>query len=248
MNLRDLQSVRAILFDLDGTLLNVEMNAYIFGYAEGLARCFADLTNRCTFANALMKSAFDLLNSDDETRTNEEFFLGRLSQRLGISPDIIKTRLEAYYYDGLQLLAPLVRPFPLVRRILGHCFANDLEVVIATNPVFPRPVVDARIDWGRLSDFPFHMVTSYENCRFCKPHPRFFRDILNARRLQPNEALMVGNDAEYDLPARNAGIPTFLLDSCPGSQHCSGVRPDFRGSHEDLLQLLRRITESSRNN
>ncbi len=248
MNTRDLKTVRAILFDLDGTLLNIEMNAYILGYAEGLARCFADLTNRCTFANALMTSAFDLLNSDDDSQTNEEFFLGRMSQRLGISPDIFKARLEIYYYDGLQHLAPLVRPFPLSRRILGHCFDNNLQVVIATNPVFPRPVVDARLDWGRLGGFPFHMVTSYENCRFCKPHPGFFRDILNARGLQPDEALMVGNDAEYDLPARNAGIPTFLLDTCPGSLRPPGMQPDFRGNHQDLLQLIRRITRNRRNN
>jgi FMN phosphatase YigB (HAD superfamily) len=241
MNPRVLKTVRAILFDLDGTLLNVEMNAYIFGYAEELGRCFADLTNRCTFANALMKSAFDLLDSDDESQTNEEFFLDRMSQRLDISPDIFRARLQIFYSDGLQQLAPLVRPFPLSRRILRHCFDNDFQVVIATNPVFPRPVVDARLDWGRLSGFPFHMVTSYENSRFCKPHPRFFRDILDAFGLQPNEALMVGNDAEYDLPARDIGIPTFLLETCPDSQRDSAMRPDFRGSHQDLLELLRRI-------
>jgi FMN phosphatase YigB (HAD superfamily) len=248
MNFRDLSPIRAILFDLDGTLLNVEMNAYIFGYAEGLSRCFADLTDRCTFAHALTASAFDLLHSNDESQTNEEFFLDRMTQRLAISPDLFKARLEFYYHDGLQRLAPLVRPFPLSRPILDHCFAGGLQVIIATNPVFPRPVVDARLNWGLLKDFPFHLVTSYENCRFCKPHPGFFRDILNARQLLPEETLMVGNDAEYDLPASNAGIPTFLLDASPTSRSSCGIRPDFHGNHQDLLQLVQRITQNRRNN
>jgi FMN phosphatase YigB (HAD superfamily) len=244
MDLMELSEVRGILFDLDGTLLNVEMNAFVFGYVESLSRSFTDLVNHRDFAKALLGSAFEMLHSDDGSQTNEVFFLDKMSRRLDIAPGLFKDRLEGFYRDGLHELAPLVRPFPISRRILRHCFDHDLIVVIATNPVFPRQVIDARINWGCLEGFPFHLVTSYENSRFCKPHRQFFQDILDSQGLRPEESLMVGNDAEFDLPARQAGIPTFLLDTCPPGPKSQSRRADFRGSHQDLLQLLEHITRN----
>jgi FMN phosphatase YigB (HAD superfamily) len=246
LNIDMLSDVRGILFDLDGTLLNVEMNAFVFSYVEGLSRFFTDLANHRDFVSAVLGSAFEMLNSDDGSRTNEKFFLDRMSQRLGIPPLLFKDRLEDFYRDGLPSLAPLVRPFPLARRILRHCFEDDLKVIIATNPVFPRPVVDARIQWGKLDNFPFDLVTSYENCRFCKPNPRYFQDILYSQGLHPGESLMVGNDSDFDLPAGQAGIATFLLNDCLG-RGTNVRKADFRGNHEDLLQLVKEIVRIRRN-
>jgi FMN phosphatase YigB (HAD superfamily) len=248
MTIDALSDIRGILFDLDGTLLNVEMNTFVFNYVEGLSHCFSDLANHRDFARAVIDSAFEMLRSDDEERTNEDFFLDRMFRRLGIPPLLFQKRLEVYIRDGLQSLAPLVRPFPLSRRILRLCFESDLKVILATNPVFPRPVVDARLHWGKLNDFPFHLVTSYENCRFCKPHPRYFQDILVSQGLKPGESLMVGNDSKYDLPAGRTGIPTFLLDDHSDRgrmrrQH----QPDFQGCHEDLLKLVEDIARKRRN-
>ncbi|MEZ4600632.1 MAG: HAD family hydrolase [Syntrophotaleaceae bacterium] len=248
MTIDALSGIRGILFDLDGTLLNVEMNAFVFNYVEGLSHCFDDLASHRDFSRAVLDSAFEMLRSDDEAMTNEEFFLDRMFRRLGIPPLLFRDRLEVYFRSGLQALAPLVRPFPLARRILRLCFENNLKVIIATNPVFPRPVVDARMHWGRLNDFPFHLITSYENCRFCKPHPRYFQDILLSQGLEPEESLMVGNDSEFDLPACQAGIPTFLLeDRCNLGLTGRPHRPDFQGGHADLLMLVEDIVRKRRN-
>lgn len=243
LNGEQLAQIKNILFDLDGTLLNIEMNTFVANYVAGLANCFVDLTNRRDFTVAVLHSAFDMLRSNDESQTNEEYFLSLISLRLNIGPALFKTRLEEFYSNGLQCLAPMVQAFPLSRRILQHCFDHDLRVIIATNPLFPRPVIEARLKWADLNEFPFHLVTSYENCRFCKPHPRFFQDILLSQNLKPEESLMVGNDPQFDLAAAEAGIATFLLD--PLSSHVDKTfHADFSGCHQDLLHLIESITEN----
>ncbi len=241
-------SIEAILFDLDGTLLNVEMNAYISGYVQGLAGHFADLVHHCRFADTMVNTAYDLVRAEGGDQSLEQLFLSLLEQRLGIDGDLFRRRLQRFCDDGLQQLAPLVRPFPLVREILQCCFDSDLRVIIATNPVFPRAVVEARLQWGRLDDFPFELVTSYENSRFCKPHRQYFLDILVSRGLAPDQAMMVGNDTEYDLPAQQAGLPTFLLDTCLIDERNRSAHADFRGGHHDLLALVRCIAAKRRDN
>ena len=238
MNCPQLPPVKAMLFDLDGTLLNVEMDAYISGYVHELARHFSDLANRCRFADAVVSTAFDLLKADRGEQTMEELFLELIEARLGIDGDVFRSRLEDFYRDGLHHLAPLVRSFPLARRILRHCFDSGLRVIIATNPVFPRPVVDARLKWGQLDDFPYDLITSYENCRFCKPHRQYFVDILQSQGLKAEQTIMVGNDTEFDLPAQQAGLTTFLLDTCLIDRHNRSAHADFVGNHRDLLHLV----------
>ncbi len=248
MNCSQLPPIEAILFDLDGTLLNVEMDAYISGYVRGLARHFSDLANRCRFADTVVASAFDLLNADQGEQTMEELFLTLIEERLGIDGTLFCDRLNQFCNNGLQRLAPLVRPFPLVRKILQECFDSGLRVIVATNPFFPLPVVEARLKWGQLDDFPFELITSYENSRFCKPHRQYFVDILHSQRLNPQKAIMVGNDTEYDLPAQRAGLSTFLLDTCLIDRNNRSAHADFCGSHQDLLELVRCIASNRRNN
>jgi FMN phosphatase YigB (HAD superfamily) len=248
MNCPPLPPIEAILFDLDGTLLNIEMDAFIAGYVLGLARHFSDLANRCRFADTVVSSAFDLLKADQGEQTMEKLFLGLLKERLGIDEDLFRDRLSQFCHNGLYRLQPLVRPFPLARRILQCCFDNGLRVIIATNPVFPRPVVEARLKWGQLDDFPFELITSYENCRYCKPHRQYFVDILRSQGLDPRQTIMVGNDTEYDLPAQRAGLATFLLDTCLIDRHNRSAHADFCGSHQDLLELVHSIVANRRNN
>ncbi|KIH75980.1 FMN phosphatase YigB, HAD superfamily [Geoalkalibacter ferrihydriticus] len=232
---------RAVLFDLDGTLLQVEMNAFIPAYVGGLAGHFGDLAPRSRFIDTVVSATFALLQDDSDQSTNQELFLGALTQHLGIAPEDFRRRFSDYVADGLHGLEPLIKPLGLARDILDLCFARGWTVVIATNPVFPREVVEARLRWGGLEDFSYHLVTSYENTRFCKPHPRYFHDILDAFDLAPEECLMVGNDTEHDLAAGQVGIPTWLVDTWMIDRLDGAFHSDFRGDHQGLLRFLREI-------
>ncbi|OHB32822.1 MAG: hypothetical protein A2X84_04135 [Desulfuromonadaceae bacterium GWC2_58_13] len=234
----DKNDLRGVFFDLDGTLLQVEMKHFIPAYTRGLAACFDDVADPKRFADVLLRATLALLRRQDGTRSNESFFLEMVADSLDIDAELYNRRLRQYCGDGLQRLACLVRPHPLARDILERCSQAGLRVVLATNPVFPRPVVEARMNWGGLQDYPFELITSYENSRFCKPHRGYFADILETMGLLPEQCLMIGNDTEHDLAAREAGVATFLVDTWLVDR-CDGVfATDYRGGLVDLYRFV----------
>jgi FMN phosphatase YigB (HAD superfamily) len=235
------EPIRGILFDLDGTLLEIEMERYINGYVDGLARCFEDLTDRVVFAEVLISSAYALLANRDGEQTNEQVFLSMIARQLGIGKPQLHQRLQHFLQDGLAALTHLVKPFPQSRSILQSCFDRNLKVALATNPVFPRPAIDARLHSAGLADFPYHLISSYENSHHCKPNREFFLDILTRLGLGPEQVIMVGNDTRYDLPARHAGIATYLVDTCLIDHDQLAGHATYRGNHDDLLQFIRHL-------
>ncbi len=235
------KDIEAVLFDLDGTLLQVEMADFIPAYIGGLAAHFADRADHGAFGRTVRGTIHALLTRPGDGTTNEELFLAALERQFAITPALFGERLAAYCADGLFGLAPLVRPLPLARRILESCFARGLRVVIATNPVFPRSVIEARLAWGGIADFPFDLVTTFENSRYCKPNPAYFAEVLGRFGLEGRQAVMVGNDTEHDLAARQAGIPTFLVDTWMVDRLGGNYACDFRGGHLELCRFVARL-------
>lgn len=246
MERRRLEKIRGILFDLDGTLLQVEMKQFIPAYVGALSTCFADLVEGSRFTDSVLAATFALLQRRDGDRSNEELFLASLERHLGIAPAVFGERLRRFCGDGLQNLASHVRPLPLARPILQRCFDRGLQVVLATNPVFPRPVVDARLRWGELHGFSFHHLTTVENSRRCKPDPGYFSDLLARMNLAPEECVMVGNDTEHDLAAATVGILTFLVDTWLIDRLNGAFTADFRGGHTDLFRFIGQLGSGAR--
>lgn len=235
---KSLERVKGVLFDLDGTLLQVEMMDFVPAYIEKLALHFADVARYQSFAKVMRGATIALIRGGDGSRTNEEIFHAAMQRQLGIERRLFRQRLQRFYADGLAELSPLIRPLPLARDILRRCFDRGLKVAIATNPVFPRPLVDARLKWGGIADFSYDLVTSVENSRYCKPHPEYFRQVLEHLSLAPEEVVMVGNDTEHDLGSRAAGIPSFLVDTWLVDRLNGDFQTDFRGNHLDLLRFV----------
>ncbi len=238
MDVKNVSSVKAVFIDLDGTLLQVEMEEFIPAYISGLSRHFADIAHHYTFCTTVRTAISALLASENDDMDNKELFFAVLKHRLGIDPGLFDERLARYCADGLASLKSFIHPLPQASRILECCRERGLAVILATNPVFPRPLVDARLAWGGIGDFPFDLVTSIENTRYCKPDPRYFRDLLKRFGLAPAEAVMVGNDTEHDLAASEVGIATFLVDTWLADRCSGNFRTDYRGGHPELLRFL----------
>lgn len=229
--------LRGILFDLDGTLLQVDMQEFIPAYIAGLGRHFDDCVNPGRFARAMRDAIQRLFVPQGGAQGNRTRLLAHLAARLGLPAAAVASRFDRFAEDGLGDLASLVEPAPLARDILQFCFDRGWRVAIATNPVFPSSVVEARLRWAGIADFPFALVSSLENSRFCKPSPGYIHDLLACLELAPEECLMVGNDTEHDLAAVEAGIPTFLVDTWLVDRK-GEFQADWRGGHPQLLEFL----------
>ena len=231
--------VKALLFDLDGTLLQVEMRTFIPAYLHELGERFTDIVPREQFARVARHAVQLLLLRGDRRQTNRERYLAVLESRLDIRAGLFEERLNGWLEDGLENLAGHVSPIDKARPLLDHCFGLGVPVVLATNPVFPAAVIEARLAWAGLDDYPFTHVTSYENTRYCKPQKGYFLDLLEGLRVSADECLMIGNDTQHDLAAASVGVPTFLAETFMVDRLAGNYSSDYRGDLDDLLQLLR---------
>ena len=95
-----------------------------------------------------------------------------------------------------------------------------------------------RIRWAGLDPADFETVTTYENSRFCKPDPRYYREILNNAGLAPEECIMVGNDVREDMAAQTLGMQVFLLTDCLLHAEGKDLSRWPRGGFKELRKYL----------
>ena len=53
-----------------------------------------------------------------------------------------------------------------------------------------------------------------------------------------NRCLMVGNDIEMDMAAKNCGISTFYLETESSKSHLTIEKADYRGDFQVLAKIL----------
>jgi FMN phosphatase YigB (HAD superfamily) len=235
----NLAPIRAALFDLDGTLIDVDMQQFVPAYLRRLAGRLAAYADPQLTVRTLHAAVMSMLDGTAGDCSLEELLRTTLAEQLQLDWPDYQSGLAAFCREDLDELRPLVKPHPLARALVESCLARGWRVALATNPIFPRALIEARLAWGGLGDLPFQPVTSYETCRHCKPHAGFFTDLLTELDLEPPACLMVGNDTLHDLAAARYGLPTCLLTTWRIDRPGSGVPADWEGEHHALLELLR---------
>lgn len=236
----NLAPVQAVLFDLDGTLIDVDMQVFIPLYLRRLAaRLEAYVEPRRALAT-LRAAVMAMLGGTDGQRSLEALLRSKLGEELQLAWSDYQAGLVTFCREDLAELRPLIKPHPLARDLVEACLGRGWRVVLATNPIFPREVIAARLAWSGLDDLPFQPVTSYETSRQCKPHPGFFHDLLAELGLPAQACLMVGNDTLHDLAAGLVGMPTCLLTTWRIDR--TPVLPaDWEGPHRALLDQLQAV-------
>jgi len=234
----NLAGISCVMFDLDGTLIDVDMNRFIPVYLQRLTNRLGDLADPRALMTVIREAVYIMLNGSDGSQTMEQLLLNSLSGEFGIGADEYRQRLELFIEHDLPGLSPLVKGHPLARALIETCLANGWQPVLATNPIFPMAVVEARMQWGEISDLPFRHVTAYETSRHCKPQAGYFLQLLDQLGTVAESCLMVGNDTEHDLAAAAVGIQTCLLTPWLIDRTKGCYRTNWQGSHEELLGVF----------
>jgi HAD superfamily hydrolase (TIGR01549 family) len=227
---------KAILFDLDGTLLDNNMEVFAMRFFERLAGKLGHLVPVADLVARAMQSTRDMA-SHDGTRTNEEVFAAAFYAP-GILPrEVAEPLLRDFYESEYPSLQKYTTKRPEAREVIEQASKSGCDVVLATNPVFPKSAIYQRMVWAGVQDLPFKWVTTYENSRSAKPNPRYFSQLLAQIGRSPNECLMVGDEAG-DMVAATLGCETFLVPSATTKLTESTPTPTHKGSLQDLLRLL----------
>lgn len=229
----------AILFDLDGTLLQARMTEFIPRYVHGLADFCATEVKPKKFEQTMLRAIRDLIHTEgDGAMTNEERLYSAMEREAGVSRELLRDSLVHFEQHGLDELQDLIHPVPLAQRIISECNNRQMPLVLATNPVFPLFMIQARLRWANLDEASFIHLTSYENSRYCKPQAGYFREIAELLQLPPEKCLMVGNDLSHDLAAVGAGMSAYLVDTWLVERDGPEWPCDYRGDHKALREFL----------
>ncbi|MEW6726475.1 MAG: HAD family hydrolase [Bacillota bacterium] len=230
--------LRYLLFDLDGTLLPMDMDKFLGAYLRLLAPRLSDYLAPERFVKELLISTEAMIVNNNPAKTNEEVFMDDFFGRTGLPKEELLPIFEDFYRRDFPSLVHATRPSATAALILKKAITKGYEVVIATNPIFPKLAVEERLRWVGVADFPFRLVTTYEEMHFCKPNPNYYREIIEKLGCTETACLMVGNDVEEDLVAGKTGMRTYLVEDCVINHKGYAYRADFQGSLEDLLAFV----------
>lgn len=230
--------LRYLLMDLDGTLLPVDINFFLERYLYGLAPHFRHLADKATFIQQLMASTMETINNNDPRLTNEMVFWENFSQRMGVPRQELEPIFNEYYAKEFPGLKRYLPETDRAVKLLHQAKELEMELIVATNPIFPQSVIMERLRWIGCDQYPYLWVTAMENMHYCKPNPNYFREIVERLSLPPEECLMVGNDMEEDLPAKAVGIKTCIVTDFLIDRKTSKYTPDYLGTMDQFIKDL----------
>ncbi len=231
--------MRGILFDLDGTLLDIDLRTFLGRYFGALSKTLAAILPDGDPSGAGIRAvtaASDAMILPHAGRTNREVFNAEFERLTAIDLDAHQATLDRFYAEEFPSLGDGYGPAPGSRHVVETALELGLEVAVATNPIFPRAAIDHRLAWAGLGDIEFRVVTSYEWMCATKPHAAYFRQTAEAIGIEPTACLMVGDDRALDLPAADVGMRTYYVGSATDSS------ANYRGCLDDLAALLPRLT------
>ena len=229
-------AVKAVFFDLDGTLLPMELSVFGASYFKLAAESLATIGLTYEESRAMIWDGYNTMLHNDGSRTNEQAFFERVRARYDEKRAVeIKVCMNAFHRGAFRGTALTCFYDPRARIAVETAKKRGFRTVLATNPVFPAVATEIRMGFAGLTPRDFCLYTTYENSRFCKPNPRYFEEVAKKLSLDLSDCVMVGNDTHDDLPATALGMPVFMVDTYlvdPENKDISSV------PHGDLGQLI----------
>lgn len=233
--------IKAILFDLDGTLLPVDQDVFTKKYFDALAKnharrgCDPKLTVDCVW-----KGTVAMLKNKGED-TNENVFWRVFEAEFGKSKAEIKPLFDDFYARGFDETKETCGYTDKANAAIKAAKAHGVPIVLATNPIFPVEAQVKRAEWAGVDPNDFTLITSYENSRYCKPRPEYYIDIANALGCRPEECLMIGNDTSDDMTAAKIGMKVFLITDCLINKPDLDISVFPHGNAGELVEFLKAL-------
>jgi len=202
--------ITTILFDLDGTLLPLDEKVFLKSYFGRMAKRFAfhGLDPNALIGGLL--AGTEKMRKNLGPHTNETVFWDEFQQFVPQAV-ALTDEFERFYLEEFDLVQESARIEPLARQVIDCLHQKGYELVLATNPLFPRIATEKRIRWAGLVPADFSYISTYENSQATKPSSAYYGEILEKIHKIPSECLMIGNDASEDMAAGELGVDTFLV-------------------------------------
>ena len=219
----------------------MDQEIFAKAYIGGLAKAASPYGYEPTAMVGAILAGTKAMAKNDGTLTNEKVFWEEMARLLGDSVRKDMGIFDEFYKTDFQRISEVCGFEPRAKRTVERVKAMGYRVFLATNPLFPTVATESRIRWAGLEPTDFEGFTTYETSRHCKPNPDYYRDLLALLALQPEECLMVGNDADEDLIAESIGMNVFLLTDCMINKSGKDISAYPQGDSDALLSYLEAV-------
>ena len=238
--------IRGILFDLYGTLIDIETDESM----EEIYRAIAHfLTYRGIYCHrGEVRDRYYQLLRKEKDRSHQAYpeinvvaiwkaFLGGEEPEAGgVSNDLAETLAQIYRGISRKRL----RLYDSVKGVLNE-LQRDYRMAIISDgqPCWALPEMTS-LGLDRY----FEPIIISADHGFRKPDPRLIKKALDFMGLTPSEVLFVGNDMYRDIHgAGQLNIKTIFLRSNQGRQSYSQASPDYVATDfKDVLEGVKSLT------
>jgi FMN phosphatase YigB (HAD superfamily) len=227
-----------VLFDLDGTLLPINGEAFEAIYFKGLSSYFLDKYEPKEFIK-LIWTATKAMVLDTSSKTNEEAFMDALQALVNEDITWMQERFNQFYLNEFDQIKIAVTPNPSIQKAVKLLKEKGYRLIIATNPMFPKIAIEKRIEWTGCDRNDFEYVTSFEKNHYCKPQLKFYEEVLSDLDLDASQCLMVGNDIKEDMIVSKLNMSTYLITNHVIQDSIIPDSVNYSGNYDDFYQFVK---------
>ena len=230
--------IKAVLFDMDGTLLPMDVKIFEKLYFKTLAARVAPLGYKPqALIEGILRGTEAMIRNDGSEINSKVFwrvFAGIFGEK--VHEDV--ANFDEYYKTDFVAAKAACGVNEKAAEIVKSLKNRGLTVVVATNPLFPEVAQEQRLSWSGVDVSDVDLITHYDNSRFCKPNLKYYEEILAKLGLDGSECLMVGNDVNEDMIAEQLGMKVFLVTDCLLNPDNKDISAYPHGSFSDLAAFL----------
>lgn len=230
--------ITTILFDLDGTLLPMDLSVFVEAYFAALATALEPHGYEFqTMVDGIWACTRAVMNNSGG-ESNEEVYWKNFAAIFGDRVYADRPVFDAFYEHTFDSVAASCGYDPRAAEVIRRVKAKGLRTVLATNPIFPAAATRRRVVWAGVDIRDFELCTTFENSCHCKPNLDYYRDILRTLDVQPEACVMVGNDVGEDMIAEQLGMRVFLMTDCLINRNNADISGYPQGGFDDLLAFI----------
>ena len=231
-------SIKAVLFDLDGTLLPMDLQVYLKEYFVRLVTKMVQNGYDAESMKEGLYAGMHAMAACDGSCTVQQALINYRIETFGDKLAEIEGLFDEYYRVEFQEVRKTCGFNPKAAETVRKVKDMGYRVILATNPMYPRNGTESRIKWAGLLPEDFEHYTTYEDYHHCKPNTKYYEEVLEKMGLQAEECLMVGNDVEEDMVAEKIGMKVFLMTANLINKYDKDISGYPQGDFDDLMAYI----------